>query len=78
MDQTENLLVTTIDTADKEGIIDTVEKKGKSKQIVVEEAITSPFSAKNNIDKINKTEKSQTLKKQYLPPKEINPTLLTQ
>ena len=40
-----------------------VEKEGKSKQNVVEEAITPPISTKNKIDTINKIEKSQASNK---------------
>ena len=46
-----------------------VDKKGKSKPNLVEEVITYPISVKKKIDTVNKTEKSQTSKKQSLPPK---------
>ena len=46
-----------------------VDKKGKSKPNVVEEAITSTILAKKKIDTVNKTEKSKT-------PKKIVPTPL--
>ena len=39
------------------------DKEGKSKQNVVEEAITPPISAKRKIDTVNKTEKSQASNK---------------
>ena len=45
LDDIKKPLVTTIDTVVKEGTTDTVEKKGK-KPNVVEEAITTPVSAK--------------------------------
>ena len=40
--------------------IDTVDKKGKSEQNMVEETNTSPISEKKKIDAVDKTEKSQT------------------
>ena len=46
LDYIEKPLVTTIDTFDKEGTIDTL-KKVKSKPNVMEEAITSPITKKN-------------------------------
>ena len=46
-----------------------VEKKGKSKQNDVEEAITPPISAKNKIYKVKKTKKSQASKKTVDTPK---------
>ena len=59
---TENPLVATIDTVDKEG---------KSKQNLVDEANTSIFSAKKNTDTVDKVEISQTSQKQSLPPKKV-------
>ena len=53
----ENPLVTTIDTMYKE-----------VKKNVVEEANTSTISEKHNTDTVDKTGKSQTSKKQSLPP----------
>ena len=41
-------------------MIDTVEKKGKSRQNVVEEANTSTISEKNKIVTVNKAEKPKT------------------
>ena len=68
MDDIKKPLVTNIGTVDKYGTIDTVDKKRKSNTNVVEEANTSPISAKNNIDTFDKTEKSQIKKIPYLPP----------
>ena len=62
LDDIKKPLVTTIDTVVKEGTTDTVEKKGK-KPNVVEEAITTPVSAKEKIDTVNKTDKSQAPQK---------------
>ena len=76
MDDIKKLLVATIDTVDKEVTIDTVDKKGKSKQNVVEEAITSHISAKKNIDTINKTEKSQASKRTVPISKKLNPQVV--
>ena len=42
--------------------IDTVDKGDKSRENVVKEANTSPISAKNKIDTVNKTEKYKTPK----------------
>ena len=60
LDDIKKPLVNTIGTVDKEGTIDMVDKKGKSKTNVVEEAISYPISSKKKIDTVNKTEKSQT------------------
>ena len=46
-------------TVGKEGTIDTFEKKGKSKQNVVEEDISTPISEKKKIYTVNKTEKQK-------------------
>ena len=40
-----------------------VDKEGKPKKNVVEESITPPISAKNKIDTVNQTEKSQASNK---------------
>ena len=77
LDDIRNSLVTTIYMVDKDGTVDIFDKKSKSKPNVVEESITSLISAKNNIDTVNKTDKSKTSKKHSLHPKEINPTHLT-
>ena len=57
--------------------IDTVDKKGKSNNNVVEEANTSTIS-KKNIGTVDKTDKSQTSRKYSLLIKKINATHLTQ
>ena len=57
LDETENSLVTTTDTAVKEGNTDMGTKPN-----LVKEAITPPI-AKNNIDTVNKTDKSQASNK---------------
>ena len=67
LDHTKNPLVATIDT---------VEKKGISKQNMVEEANTSPISENNNIDTFDKREKSQTLKKTFPKSKTNKPNTL--
>ena len=46
-----------------------VDKEGKSKYNVVEEAITPPISEKNKIDAVNKTDKSQASNKTVVTPK---------
>ena len=68
MGDIENPLLTTIDTVDK---------KGKSKKMWWRKPTLLLFQ-KKNIDTVEKTDKSQTSKKQSLPPKQINPTHLTQ
>ena len=49
LDDTEETVVTNINTVDKEG---------KSRNNLVEESNISPISAKDNIDTVDKTEKS--------------------
>ena len=56
-------MVTTTDTVVKKGDTDMVDKKGKPKQNIVEEAITPSISEKTKIDTVNKTEKSQASNK---------------
>ena len=46
-----------------------VDKEGKPKQNVVEEAITPPISTKKKIDTVNKTDKSQSSNKTVDTPK---------
>ena len=56
-------LVTTTDTVLRERNTDMVDKKRKTKSNVVRESINPPISAKNKIDTVNKTEKSQASNK---------------
>ena len=63
MDDTKHALVNTTDKVSKKGNNEMVDKEGKSKQNVVEEAITPPISKKKKIDTVNKTEKSQASNK---------------
>ena len=56
-------LVTTTDIFSKEGNSDMVHRKIKTKPNLVKKAITPPISAKNNIETVNKTEKSQASNK---------------
>ena len=69
MDDTKQALVTNIDMVVKEGNAEIVKKGGKSKQHFVEESITTPISEKNNIDTVNKTEKSKASNKRVDAPK---------
>ena len=69
---TEKALITTTDTVVKEGNTDMIYKKG-GKTNVVKESTTPPISAKNNIDTVKKTEKSQASNKTVDTPK-INKT----
>ena len=78
LDDIEKPLVTNIYTVEKEGTIETVDKKRKSKPNVVEYFVTSPISAKKKIDTFNKTEKSQTSNKTVPTSKQINRTQLNQ
>ena len=50
-----------------------VDKQGKSKQNVVEEAITPPIWSKKKIDSVNKTDKSQASNKTVDTPKNDKP-----
>ena len=59
LDDTKKALVNTTEKVVKEGNTEIVVKKGKRKPNVLKKAITPLVSAKNNIDKVNKTEKSQ-------------------
>ena len=47
LDDTKEALVTTTDTVFREGTTDIVDKEGKPKQNVAEEAITPPISKTN-------------------------------
>ena len=58
LDDIKKVLVTTIDTVEKEGTTETVKKKEK-KPNFLEEATTSPISTKNKFDTVNKKDKSQ-------------------
>ena len=70
---TKQALVTTTDTVVKEVNTYIVDKEGKPKTNVVEEAITPPISSKNKIDTVNKTEKSRAFNRTVYTPK-INKT----
>ena len=63
LDDTIQALVSTTDTFFKEVNTDMVDKEGKLKQNIVEEAITPPISTENKIDTVNKTSKSQASNK---------------
>ena len=62
LDGIKNEQVTTIDPVVKEGTTDTVVREVK-KTNVVGKSITSPISVLENIDTVNKTEKSQASNK---------------
>ena len=53
----------------KDGNTDMVDKKRKTKTIVVKEAITPQFTARKKIDRVNKIEKSQASKETVDTPK---------
>ena len=67
LDDTEETVVTNINTVDKEG---------KPRKNLVAEANTSLISSNKNTDTVRKTDISQTSKEQSLPPKQNKPDTL--
>ena len=63
LDDTKKALVFTTDKFVKERNTDMVDKKSKTTSNVVKEAINTPISEKNNIETVNKTDKSQASNK---------------